>query len=113
MNTMFLSKTISPRMSSMSGPVESWLYGMFNAALIGGATAASSWAGLNAAHSAGLDVPALNLKGMGVVFISGALMKLLAYWSQGLPQLKQNDATEQISSGASGKPDVDNPSLTP
>ena len=110
MNTMFLSKTISPRMSSMSGPVESWFYGMFNAALIGGATAASSWAGLNMAHSAGMDVPALNFKGMGVVFLSGAGMKLLAYWSQGLPPLKQNDATEQISAGASSKLDMGNPS---
>ena len=94
MNTMFLSKTISPRMSAMSGPVESWIYGLVNAAIIGGSTSVSAWLGMVAAKSVGMDVPTLNLKAVGVIFVSGAAVKFFAYLSQGLPQLKQNDATE-------------------
>jgi hypothetical protein len=95
MNTMMISKTISPRMSSMSGPVESWAYGLLNACIIGGSTSVSAWLGMTAAKSIGVDVPTLNFKAVAVIFISGAAVKFFAYLSQGLPQLQKNDAEEQ------------------
>ena len=95
MNTMILSKAISPRMSAMTTPVESWFYGLLNAGIIGGSTSVSAWLGMTAAKSVGVDVPTLNGRAILVIFISGAVVKFFAYLSQGLPQLQKNDATEQ------------------
>jgi hypothetical protein len=86
MNTAFLSKTISPSTSVTA--LESWIYGLLNATIIGGATSVSSWLGLVAAKSIGLDVPTLNLKAVGVIFISGAMVKFFAYLAQGLPSIQ-------------------------
>ena len=86
MNTAFISKTISPSTSVTA--FESWIYGLLNATVIGGATSVSSWLGLVAAKGIGIDVPVLNLKAVCVIFISGAMVKFFAYLAQGLPSIQ-------------------------
>ena len=67
--------------------VETWTYGLLNAIIMGGSTSVVSWMGMAAAKGVGIDVPALNFKALGVIFISGAAAKFFAYLSQGLPIL--------------------------
>ena len=53
------------------------------AATIGGAaTAGSAWLGMAGAKAAGLDVPSLNFKALGVILVSGALSSLFFYLKQ-------------------------------
>lgn len=71
-----------------------WLHGLGAAVIGGGASAAGSWAGMAAAKSAGVDVPALNLKALGILFGSGALTSALAYLKQSpLPKDEENAPT--------------------
>jgi hypothetical protein len=56
-----------------------WIYSL-GASVIGGtATSASAWLGIAAAKSAGVDVPDLNLKALGIILLSGALTNLFAF----------------------------------
>lgn len=51
--------------------------------IIGGAaTAGSSWLAMAGAKSAGIDVPALNWKALGIILLSGAVTSALAYLKQ-------------------------------
>lgn len=68
--------------SLLSHPVEVWIRGLFAGMIGGGATSGVSWLGMLGAHAAGADVPALNLKALGVIFLSGALTNALAYLKQ-------------------------------
>lgn len=67
--------------------METWTWGLLNAIVVGGSTSISSWLGMAAAHGAGIDVPVLNFKALGVVFLSGAGVKFFAYLSAGIPAL--------------------------
>lgn len=69
--------------------VETWTWGLANAVIVGGSTSVVAWMGMAAAKQAGMDVPALNLKALGIIFMSGALAKFFVYLSQGLPTLKE------------------------
>lgn len=88
-----LTKSVNPTASV--GKLEAWFYGLVNAVLIGGSTSVTTWFGMAAAKGAGLDVPTLNLKAVGVIFVSGAAVKFFAYLSAGLPNM--NPAGEQTS----------------
>ena len=59
-----------------------WFHGLLGGAIGGGATSASSWLGMAGAKAAGLDVPVLNLKSLGVIFLSGAISSALLYLKQ-------------------------------
>jgi len=67
--------------------LETWTYGLFNAVIMGGSTSVTAWLGMVAAKGAGMDVPTMNWKSLGVIFLSGAAVKFFAYLSQGLPVL--------------------------
>jgi len=58
---------------------EDWGYGLVGGCIGGGASAASVYLGLAAAHGVGLDVPRLNLKGVAIVFLSGVLTHGFAF----------------------------------
>jgi hypothetical protein len=73
------------------GQLETWTYGLLNAAIMGGSTSVTAWFGMTAAKGVGMDVPVLNFKSLGVIFVSGAAVKFFAYLSQGLPILVTND----------------------
>lgn len=61
---------------------EGWFYGLIAATIGGASTAALSWAGMGAAHAAGIDVPVLNFKALAVVLVSGAAPSFFAYLKQ-------------------------------
>ena len=86
--------------------VETWTYGLLNAVIMGGSTSVVSWMGMAAAKGVGIDVPALNFKALGVIFISGAAAKFFAYLSQGLPILVTQEPDQPLisSSGAASSP---------
>lgn len=67
---------------SMKKRIEVWAYTLFAGAIGGGATAVSAWLGMAAAHQIGMDVPALNLKAVGVIFLSGMLPPIFTYLKQ-------------------------------
>jgi hypothetical protein len=75
--------------------LETWTWGLFNSIVMGGSTSVVSWMGMAAAKGVGIDVPALNFKALGVIFISGAAAKFFAYLSQGLPVLISNPSPPQ------------------
>jgi hypothetical protein len=81
----------------MNKKVEAWLYGLFSGFIGGGATSGSAWLGMSAAHSAGVDVPSLNLKALGIIFLSAGVTSAMAYLAKSpLPQVVQS-TTESVS----------------
>jgi hypothetical protein len=52
------------------------------AVITGGSTTALSALGVVAADSVGLNVPTLDMKQLGILFASGAIVGLLAYLKQ-------------------------------
>lgn len=71
-----------------------WAHGLFAALIGGGATSAYAWLGMTGAKAIGLDVPILNFKAVGVIFISGALTNVLAYLKQSPLPKEDEDTTE-------------------
>lgn len=59
-----------------------WAKGVLGGFIAGGATAASAWIALAAGHSAGMDVPVLNLKALGMVFLIQGISNTLTYLKQ-------------------------------
>lgn len=58
----------------------------------GGAGSLSAWMGMTAAKSVGIDVPVLNFKAMGVIFLSGVLTHAVAFLAKSpLPPLSNGD----------------------
>ena len=84
-----------------------WLRGLF-AAMIGGASGAgASWLGMAAAQYAGVDVPTLNLKALGIILASSGLVSLFAYLQKSpLPEVITEDTVIVSRVAQSGKPDV-------
>lgn len=69
-----------------------WLYGLLAAFIGGGASALTADQGLSFAARMGVDVPVLNLKALGIVFISSAIFSAAAYLKQSpLPPLATGD----------------------
>ena len=89
---------------------ELWLYGLMAGVIGGASTAALSWAGLGAAHSAGLDVPTLNFKALGIVLISGAAPSFFAYLKQQpLPPIVTTETTITVTEKKAADPVVPDP----
>jgi hypothetical protein len=59
-----------------------WLRGLIGGFIGGAATAGSAWLGMSAAHGAGVDVPVMNFKALGIILLSGGMVSLLAYLKQ-------------------------------
>lgn len=75
-----------------------WLHGLASAIVGGGATSGGAWLGMAAAKQSGMDVPALNLAALGVIFASGAITNTLAYLTKSpLPELTNNGDTTFVS----------------
>ena len=89
-------QTMLTNSKSRFGQIETWTWGLLNAIIMGGSSSVVSWIGMSAAKGAGLDVPTLNFKAVGVIFISGAMVKFFAYLSQGLPMLTQTVDTSFV-----------------
>jgi len=75
---------------------EGWFYGLMNGIIGGAATGGSAWVGMATAKSAGVDVPTLNWKALGVICVSGALTNLFFYLKQSpLPAIVTAEKTTQ------------------
>ena len=61
---------------------ENWIRNLVAAVVTGGATSGLSALGISVADAAGANVGGLNLKQVGILFASGALVGLLAYLKQ-------------------------------
>jgi hypothetical protein len=73
-----------------------WAYGLVGGCIGGGAASVMSWLGLTTAKAIGIDVPQMNFKAMGVIFLSGVVTHAVAYLSKSpLPPL--NGDTTMIS----------------
>ena len=66
----------------MNQKSHTWLHNLGAAVITGGATSGLSALGIVAADAAGATVAQLDLKQIGVLFISGAVIGLLAYLKQ-------------------------------
>lgn len=62
--------------------IKRWFHGLFGGVIGGAATAGTSWLAMAGAKSAGMDVPELNWKALGVILVSGAVTSALAYLKQ-------------------------------
>jgi hypothetical protein len=68
--------------------VQKWAYGLVGGCIGGGAGSLSAWLGLTVAKAVGIDVPVLNWKAMGVIFLTGAVTHAVAYLAKSpLPPL--------------------------
>lgn len=68
--------------------VQRWSYGLIGGCIGGGASSLSAWIGMTSAKAVGIDVPVLNFKAMGVIFLSGVITHAVAYLSKSpLPDL--------------------------
>lgn len=67
-----------------------WLYGLLWATISGAATSGVAWLGMAGAHGAGIDVPQLNWKALGVILASGAVTNFLSFLKQ-TPLPKEED----------------------
>ena len=66
----------------MKGTMKKWIHNLIAAVITGGSTAALATLGVTVANTAGAQVTQLNLKQAGVLFVSGAVVGLLAYLKQ-------------------------------
>jgi hypothetical protein len=71
-----------------------WAYGLVGGCIGGGVASLLSWGGLAGAHASGMDVPVLNFKGMGIIFLSGVISHGAAWVMKSpLPPLEFDDTT--------------------
>ena len=59
-----------------------WIRGLAAAVITGGSSSGLAALGVTIADAAGVAVGALNIKQVGIMFLSGALVGLLAYLKQ-------------------------------
>lgn len=59
-----------------------WIRGLLAAFIGGGATAASSWMGIAMANTVGMNIPALDWKALGIIFLSSGVFNALMYLKQ-------------------------------
>lgn len=70
-----------------------WLHGLIAAIVGGAASAGFTFLSMNAAHSAGADVPVLNFKALGIILLSSGLVNAFAYLKQS--PLPPEDSTDE------------------
>lgn len=72
----------------MSTKARQWAHKLVAAVITGGSTSALASVGIAVADAAGAEVRTLDLKQLGVLFVSGAVVGLLAYLKQSpLPEV--------------------------
>lgn len=66
----------------MNNKIAKWAYGLLGGCVGGGASTASAWLGMVGAKAVGIEVPTLNLKALGIMFLSGMITSGLMYLKQ-------------------------------
>ena len=96
-------KTVVNNTASRVSSLEFWLYSLISGFIGGGATAAMSAGGLATAHASGLDVPVLNFKAIGIIFLSAGVSNALAYLAKSpLPPITQSVVTDSTTVQSAG-----------
>jgi hypothetical protein len=73
-----------------------WMWGMIGGAIGGAASTVLASLGLAGAHSAGVEVPTLNLKAIGIVFLSGFVINGIMYIAKSpIPAITFDDSDPQ------------------
>ncbi len=94
--------------------LEVWFWGLLNATIGGMASSASSWLGMTAAKAAGVDVPVLNLKALGMICLSGAATNFFFYLKQSpLPSIQTTSVTTTETIETKTTPAIPGPEVTP
>ena len=76
-----------------------WFYGLVSGVIGGSATSGASWLAVNAARVAGADMPALDLKALGIILATAGVTNALAYLAKSpLPAIEESD-TDLIRKG--------------
>ena len=71
-----------------------WAYGLIGGMLGGGASSLASKFGLDGLHAVGVDVPQLNFKQMGYIFLFGIISHAVLYVMKSpLPPLEFDETT--------------------
>ena len=93
----------------MRNGTRKWLHGLIGGTIGGGANSASIWLGMAGAKAAGMDVPALNLQSLGVIFAIGSLGSALLYLRQSPipPDDDLGSAIRDLSESLADKADTD------
>jgi hypothetical protein len=72
-----------------------WAYGLIGGMLGGGASSLASKFGLDGLHAVGVDVPQLNFKQMGYIFLFGIVSHAVLYVMKSpLPPLEFDDTQQ-------------------
>jgi len=58
---------------------EQWAYGLVGGCIGGGAQSVTTWMGMTAARAIGVNVPQLNFKALGVIFLTGVVTHGFAF----------------------------------
>lgn len=84
-----------------------WLRGLFASLIYGASAAGAAWLGMAGAKNAGVDVPSLNFKALGIIMASSALASLFAYLQKSpLPEVITEDTVLVSRTQQAGQPDV-------
>ncbi len=62
--------------------ISAWAHGLGAAVIGGAASAGSTWLTMAAAKASGVDVPALNLKALGIIMLTSGILNALLYLKQ-------------------------------
>ncbi len=91
-----------------------WLRGLLSAFITGGASAVLGGTGWAAAHGLGMDVPAVNWKVMGIIFVSAGVPGAAAFLMRSpLPEVvtvSETTITEKVVTTTTPQKVVDAPS---
>jgi hypothetical protein len=75
-----------------------WAYGLGSGIIKGGASTVVSWIGMSAAKGAGVDVPSLDFKALGIMFGSGVIVGMFTFLTKfPLPEVGNKEELEQSS----------------
>jgi hypothetical protein len=73
-----------------------WAHGLVSSAITGGSSSALGWTGFAVGHELGMNIPVLNLQGLGMLFLSGFIGACLQYLKlKPLPPLATEDAARR------------------
>lgn len=67
-----------------------WAYGLVSGVVGGACSSTAAWLGTNVVKAAGIDIPALNLKHLGIILLSAGAFNAFSYLAKSpLPQLNE------------------------
>lgn len=73
---------------------QTWLYSLGVAVIAGTSSAVVTWLGMAGASAAGVDVPPLNFKALGIILISSCVFNLFTFLKQSpLPKPEDDPPT--------------------